>query len=213
LIFWCIWIQRIVLISIRFSSYSAVLWRISASFTLPTAVNNPGKKSTSLINYRLAEKKKHYRAIYCSAIVQNENSPLTWLFLRYFILCFVRFRNDVPRFCSRTFYGSLNQFRFLSHTFLANFFLFPAIQYGFKQIINWTILYPSYFSNIVLMTNLLAYRIGGTWVFNQNRQLNVLVAGFFWQHCNWLVRILACESLCGATTGFYADKCGLAKVY
>jgi len=122
LIFWCIWIQRIVLISIRFSSYSAVLWRISASFTLPTAVNNPGNKSTSLINYRLAEKKKHYRAIYCSAIVQNENSPLTWLFLRYFILCFVRFRNDVPRFCSRTFYGSLNQFRFLSHTFLANFF-------------------------------------------------------------------------------------------
>jgi len=89
-----------------------------------------------------------------------------------------------------------------------------ALERSTKQIINWAILFPFYFSNITLRTNLLAYRVAGAWVFSRNSQLNAPVASLFWQPWSSLVRILACESLYGATrTGFQANENGLAKAY
>ena len=44
---------------------------------------------------------------------------------------------------------------------VTHFFLSPPIQFGFKQIITWTILFPLYFSNITLRTDLLTFGVAG----------------------------------------------------
>ena len=54
----------------------------------------------------------------------------------------------------------------MSHTFSAST-VFSPIHFEFKQINNWTILFPFYFSNIILRTNLLAVEAGearATWM-------------------------------------------------